>query len=111
MQDTDNFDSKQWLKVYIDEQEWHHTIEQKLAEVIEYTMQEIERMRGDYNLLIILLLLNDRGRENQMQEMRKIANRNIQKMQDPEFIAKVQKGKASMGDIFERKAPKGSVEL
>jgi len=111
MQDTDNFDSKQWLKVYLDELEWHKEVEAKLAEVIDYLEGAVAKMTNDFNLMITLLLLNERGRENQMQEMRKIANRNIQKMQDPEFIAKVQTGKASMGDIFERKAPANSVPL
>ena len=111
MQDTDNFDSKQWLKVYIDELEWHRDVNKKLVEVIEYVMQEIANLRSDFDLMINALLLDKHITEDKLEALRQIANKNIKMLSDPKFIEQLQKGKASMGDIFERQAPEGSVKL
>ena len=111
MQDTDNFDSEQWLKVYLDELELNREIQKKLAEVIEYVMQEIANLRSDFDLMINCLLLDKHITEDKMEQMIQIGRKNLKRLEDPQFIEQLQKGKVGMGDIFERQAPEGSVKL
>ena len=111
MQDIDNFDSEQWLKVYLDELEWHRDVEKKLAETIEYLAQELRSLHSSFELMISCLLLDKHITEDKLEQMIQIGRKNLKRMEDPQFIEQLQKGKVGMGDIFERQAPEGSVKL
>ena len=77
----------------------------------EQIADDLYSMRNDINLCISVLMLTSNIHEDKMDALRQVANKNIQILRDPAFIEQLQKGKASMGDIFERKAPPGSVKI